>query len=297
MSVDAITWARKVPVSDPARRPVRASRADYAKDKWSTFVGQERLSDECLVSKRTVHRILAEFEKRGLITREERRRPDGYRSSDRIQLHRDAGSQATPCHVSPEPTSGDSGADLRRQPEQPQVTPGVHAEPSVEPPVEPSVENTSSLGADEVTELCDQLAERVATQQSGRRPVITDRWRKDMRLLLERGPLHQDTPEALTAEKVATTIGYVFDHLSDPQGSSGFCWAAQIRSPAALRDHWHQMANAAQRLRQAQRGASASAIDRAVARGAGRPSLFDANAHVPAIPGASWAARAIGAGQ
>jgi hypothetical protein len=117
-----------------------------------------------------------------------------------------------------------------------------------------------------------------------------------MRLLLERGPLHQDTPEAVSAEKVGATIDYVFAHLAEPQGRGGFCWAAQVRSPAALRDHWHQMADAARRLRAGQRGPTATAIDRAVARihpdqtpDLSTPSI------VPA--GSSWAARALGAGQ
>jgi hypothetical protein len=271
MSLDAMRWAKTVPVADATRRLVLLTLADYADAEWSTFVGQQRLADECLVSKRTAQRILAEFEERGLISREERRRPDGYRTSDRTVIHPDAGSQATPCHVTPATGSGDTGDDLRRQPGQSQVTPGVHAEPSVEPEVEPPVE-TSSLSAD-VDALCSQLADKVAAQRGGAQPPVTERWRKDMRLLLERGPLHQDRPEPCSPEKVETTIAYVFAEMSEPEGRSGFCWADQIRSPGALRDHWLQMAQAAK----ARRRAKLSPVDRAIARteiATATPDLF-----------------------
>lgn len=283
MSLDAIRWAKTVPVADPARRLVLMTLADYADAEWSAFVGQQRLADECLVSKRTIQRILAEFEERGLLSRDERRRPDGYRTSDRTFLHPDGQAQATPCHVTPGTGSGDTGDDLRRQPEQPQVTPGVHAEPPVEPEVEPPVEKTSSQSAD-VERLCDLLADRVAAQQDGRRPPVTDRWRKDMRLLLERGPLHQDTPETVAPVRVEHTIAYVFEHMAEPEGRSGFCWAAQIRSPQALRDHWHQMSDAAARARAARRGPSARAIDRVTRDDVGHPpTLFPAGAEPAAV--------------
>jgi hypothetical protein len=94
----------------------------------------------------------------------------------------------------------------------------------------------------ETTRLCNLLAERVETFQ-GKRPAIPSRWHKDFRLLLERGPLKRAEPEPLTVEKVEATIAAVFTDLAEPD-TKGFCWAAQIRSPHALRDHWDQLATA-----------------------------------------------------
>lgn len=97
----------------------------------------------------------------------------------------------------------------------------------------------------ETGELCAMLADRVA-QQRGRRPKVTARWVKDMGLLLRRGPKHVESEE-LSAVAVAAMIDAVFDRLSSA-GRDGFCWADQIRSPSALRDHWEQLEVALRRL-------------------------------------------------
>jgi len=95
-----------------------------------------------------------------------------------------------------------------------------------------------------VERLCLYLAERVGQFRGSvaKAPPITARWRTDMRLLLERGPLHQSKPTPMREEHVASTIAVIFGRLAEPEGRRGFSWAAQIRSPHALRDHWHQMA-------------------------------------------------------
>jgi hypothetical protein len=74
-----------------------------------------------------------------------------------------------------------------------------------------------------------------------------------MRLLLDRGPKDQAFPTELSPRKVESTIHFIFDRLADP-AASGFCWADQIRSPGALRRHWHAMATAAQRIKTPGRG-------------------------------------------
>jgi hypothetical protein len=128
------------------------------------------------------------------------------------------------------------------------------------------------LPQSEVDRLCALLAERVAQQQDSPKPPITERWREDMRLLLKRGPLRQKTPTPMPAERVAATIGYIFDEMAEPEGARGFCWAAQIRSPGALRDHWHQMAAAAQNRLKARRSPTAAILDR-MSPGAGSNPL------------------------
>jgi hypothetical protein len=115
-----------------------------------------------------------------------------------------------------------------------------------------------------VDALCDHLAERIAEFQHGARPPVTPRWREQMRLLVERGPLHRHAPEPMAPAKVRNTIDWVFDHMAEPEGRGSFCWAAQVRSAHALRDHWDQMAVAARAQNSARRGRSAAAIDAAL---------------------------------
>lgn len=115
-----------------------------------------------------------------------------------------------------------------------------------------------------VDDLCEHLAERIGEFQHGARPPVTERWRRQMRLLVERGPLHRTVPEPMAPVKIRNTIDYVFDHMADPEGRGSFCWAAQVRSVHALRDHWDQMAVAARAQLRARRGSSAAAIDAAL---------------------------------
>ena len=100
--------------------------------------------------------------------------------------------------------------------------------------------------------LCRQLSEAIGSylEDPKKAPPITKRWLTDMRLLVERGPLHRNKPEAIAPERVTHAIEFVFGHMADP-GRDGFCWAAQIRSPGALRDHWDQLLDAARRLQRA----------------------------------------------
>ena len=123
---------------------------------------------------------------------------------------------------------------------------------------------TTNDSSDPVDDLCDYLAGRIAEFQDGARPPVTARWRQQMRLLVERGPLHRDRPEPMSPAKVRATISFIFDRMAEPEGRGTFCWAAQIRSAHALRDHWDQMATAARTQTRARRGRSAAAIDAAL---------------------------------
>jgi hypothetical protein len=68
-----------------------------------------------------------------------------------------------------------------------------------------------------------------------------------MRLLIERGPLGQSTPTPLEPERIGRAIQFLFERMADSNGR-GFCWADQVRSPHALREHWHQISTAAKKL-------------------------------------------------
>lgn len=123
---------------------------------------------------------------------------------------------------------------------------------------------TKDEGADAplVESLCDQLAAAIEAHGTVKaRPAVTERWRRDMRLLVQRGPLRVEKAEAIPADRVGKAIAYVFEHLADPS-SSGFCWADQIRSPHALRDHWVQLLEAGHRQQTMTRGRVATMIDK-----------------------------------
>lgn len=141
--------------------------------------------------------------------------------------------------------------------------------------------NTTAASADDggrldvVETLCNMLADAISLHrgsivngepQWGPRPRITKAWHQSMRLLIERGPLHVDKPEPVAPERVLQAIKVVFNDLAEPQGRDNFCWADQIQSATALRDHWMQLREAARRTTRTRQSAGATAVDRAAAR-------------------------------
>ena len=90
---------------------------------------------------------------------------------------------------------------------------------------------------DDIHRLTALLAQHVATHNDHPPPDITKRWLRDMRLLIDRGPLGQSSPEPLGPERVENAIHDLFTRFNQPN-NGGFCWADQVRSPGALRKHW-----------------------------------------------------------
>lgn len=135
-----------------------------------------------------------------------------------------------------------------------------------------------------VERLCDQLADAVRQHRGGNgRPTISAAWKRDMRLLVERGPKGVSDPEKLDVERVAKTIVTVFAELAEPD-ANGFCWADQVQSPGALRRHWLKMRETHRRQQGQRTSKSARAIDRAAGRltnGQSRDPLFPAKELTP----------------
>lgn len=105
--------------------------------------------------------------------------------------------------------------------------------------------SSSDTVDDDAARLCERLADAIESHRGGEdRPAVTDRWHNDMRLLLTRGPKELAKPEPVSTERVERGIAYTFRALSTP-GPDGFCWANQVRSPAALRKHWTKIRDAA----------------------------------------------------
>lgn len=184
------------------------------------------------------------------------------------------------------PPSDDDGRDAparggaTRSGEGARRAPQTVSEPETEPelPLVGDADASSTVDGDNVEvvdehaatvdALCELLATKVGEFQ-GSRPPITAKWRKDMDLLIRRGPLHVDPPEPATPDRITASINAVFADLATPEGKGRFCWAANIRSPYALRDHWVQMREAHRRLNTAQLGRAGQRIQRA-----GREALF-----------------------
>lgn len=127
-----------------------------------------------------------------------------------------------------------------------------------------------------ITNLCNLLATSIDAHRLGTgRPKITKAWERDMRLLIERGPLGVEPVRGVAPDVIARAITFVFEHLADP-GRDGFCWADQVQSPNALRRHWPKLVDA-KRKQEAGAGVSKGArtIDRVAERLAAqqRPAL------------------------
>lgn len=140
-------------------------------------------------------------------------------------------------------------------------------------PVDPESENLKASTTQSVAEtapvdaLCDQLATAIECHRGGKsRPKVSAAWKRDMRLLVERGELGVEGAKGHPPEVIARAVAFVFERLADP-GRDGFCWADQVQSPGALRRHWPKLADA-KRILEAGTGVSKGArtIDRVARR-------------------------------
>lgn len=160
---------------------------------------------------------------------------------------------------------------------------GNEENPAPSPPPSAPADDAPSA---EVIQLCTQLADAVERYRDGAqggRPKVTKTWHRDMRLLLERGPLGADQAVATPAEKIAGCIRVVFTELADPQGSSGFCWASNVQSPAALRRHWWKLYEAAVVARRRSTSGRLAAVSRQVTGGEPEPLAAVLGQHAAAM--------------
>lgn len=86
MSIQAVSWALKFKAGSTAAKLVLISLANYADVNGLCWPSQSTIAGEVEMAPRTVRRVMADLEARGIIKREERRRPDGSRSSDAVTL-------------------------------------------------------------------------------------------------------------------------------------------------------------------------------------------------------------------
>ena len=86
MSIQAITAAFALEGVGPSEKLLLLALANYADENGRSYPSQKRLASDTGLSDRTIRRLLAEMADAGLLTRTERTRSDGSRSSDIITL-------------------------------------------------------------------------------------------------------------------------------------------------------------------------------------------------------------------
>jgi hypothetical protein len=121
MSIKAYAWAKSVKAGSPTLKAVLCAIADYADDKGRAFPSFDRVAEDTEFTDRAVRKAVAELAALGLLTRQERFRPDGGRSTDvlTLQMHLSAPLErgSTPL----EPAS--KGVEGRSPPPEPDATP------------------------------------------------------------------------------------------------------------------------------------------------------------------------------
>lgn len=129
MSIQAVAWAIRQRTGSPRAKLVLIAAANYADEDGICWPSQQRLADDTEMTPRTVRAALADLEAAGILSRDERRRPDGGRTSDVIKLHISAACDDTPRKNIPHPPEKYSGAPRKSDPHPPEKFSGQ--EPSM----------------------------------------------------------------------------------------------------------------------------------------------------------------------
>ena len=131
MSITALNWAFSAEIDSSNAKFVLVALSNYADEDGYCYPSQARLARDTGQSERSVRRHLAKLEADEWITRSERRRRNGSRTSDAFNLNW-AARKRSDCPVVTEPT-GQSDWDNRPNcPDQPANLTGP--EPPVKPP-------------------------------------------------------------------------------------------------------------------------------------------------------------------
>ena len=99
MSVQAITWALDYAAGSVTEKVILLVLANYANEFGVSWPSQKTLADQTALGERTVRRVLADMERRGVIRRIVRRRGNGSRQSDMILLSAFEGCKPAPPGV------------------------------------------------------------------------------------------------------------------------------------------------------------------------------------------------------
>jgi len=96
VSVQAITWALDYAAGNVTEKVLLLVLANYANEFGVSWPSQKTLVDQTALGERTVRRVLADMERRGVIRRIVRRRGNGSRQSDMILVAAFEGRKPAP---------------------------------------------------------------------------------------------------------------------------------------------------------------------------------------------------------
>ena len=146
MSIEALNWAFDFEAKSSSEKAILLALANYAGGDGRCHPGQESIAKKASCTDRTVRTVLADLEARGIIAREERRRKDGYRTSDSIVI--------VPLATSPEDIAGKEESHRKNASTSPERISGPT---SFEPSVEPSA--AAARGKSDLESMSDKLLE------------------------------------------------------------------------------------------------------------------------------------------
>ena len=87
MSIAAMSCAMALRGVSPSEKLLLLALSNYADEHMRCWPSQKRLAEDTCLSDRTIRSLLAELEAREMLSRTQRQRPDGSRSTDIITLH------------------------------------------------------------------------------------------------------------------------------------------------------------------------------------------------------------------
>lgn len=156
MSLAMMTWAFAQRGLRPSEKVVLLALADYANDEGYCFPGQVSIATKADLSERTVRDTLKRLEDAGLLEITERRRDDGYRTSNGYRLL-----------TSPAEVAGDQISPAESRQSHRQTAAGQ--EPSVEPSDIPPTPKAEDDGFDAVWAAWPRKDGKLAAQKAWRR--------------------------------------------------------------------------------------------------------------------------------
>jgi hypothetical protein len=121
MSIKAYAWAKSIKAGSPTLKAVLCAIADYADDRGRAFPSFDRVAEDTEFTDRAVRKAVAELAALGLLTRQERFRADGGRSTDVLTLQMHLSAPLERGSTPPEPAS--TGVEGRSCPLEPDATP------------------------------------------------------------------------------------------------------------------------------------------------------------------------------
>ncbi len=200
MSIAAIAWAKKQRCGSGTAKAVLVAVADYADEHGRAWPSQRTIAEETEFTDKTVRTALQDLETKGLISREERRRPDGSRAPDMVVLNLSYQPEA----LTPPPEAASPGVGYEVPGGGVTVSPLTTFEPPTDPRVSEKAREPAIAIRQEIVAACNE---------AGRIPPamhLVTAW-------LDKGYDPEMVREVVVAgiRRGVKTLGYFNDQLAD----------------------------------------------------------------------------------